>query len=579
MTFTPEVLSQTDNNNSVILSSSASFTGVSTLTTGFNTIILTIQSTGNSEAGGIQIQFSDDNTTWVTPYVDTYFATNIFTKNYLIIKKYYKVIYSSSSGTFTITSRLSTDLDSSITQNSSITVFDNNIENTLDAFGKLRVSNPNTLLDIRFPGQSDGSVDFLENDLQICNASGASSGATPTGTYGNSKLNIEIPFTGSSSKYYISQSRTYSVYQPGKSLLFLATGVFDPAGANGNITTFTNSLTNSGDNISARIGYYDYTESSLSTFIPTIRNGLFLEINYNNTGGTKTRTVSVNIKNNTTTSISQSSWNIDKMDGTGPSGLNLDFTKTQLMVIDMEWLGVGRIRFGFYAYGRIQYCHQILNINTLIEPYTNSINLPICYSLCGTSAGTNFTGKLTQICSTVISEGGYNPAGKPFSVSNGLTSINVPANIETPVLFLRGGTSNYYHQKIVPTGLTMISAETNLILYKLVLFQDGASLASSGTVTPSWLQVNTNSVAQYAVAFTGGGTYSSANGILLDNGYFYGRGTNTFSNLSDVFNSIILQINANITNISDVLVLTATFITGGGGNSTVYGTLSWQEIY
>jgi hypothetical protein len=215
MTFTPQVLTQTDNNNSINNSTIVSFNGISTITTGYNTIILTVNSTTDSLAGGIQIEFSDDNLNWLTPYTDTYFSTNVFTKNYLIIKKYYRIIYNNSSptGTFSITSRLSTDLGSSIIQNTSISVFDNNTENSLDAFARLRVSSPVTILDIRFPGQSDGSANFLKNNLQITShASGSYSG-----TYGNSKLVVNALGAG----YYISQSRNYCIYQPGKSLLFM----------------------------------------------------------------------------------------------------------------------------------------------------------------------------------------------------------------------------------------------------------------------------------------------------------------------------------------------------------------------
>lgn len=572
MTFTPQVLTQTDNNNSVALSlPDISFNGISTITTGFNTLILTIESFVDSSAGGIQIQFSDDNIYWITPYIDTYFATNVFTKNYLIIKKYYRIKYfSSSSTTFRITSRISTQLDSSITQSTSINVFDNDVENTLDAFGKLRVSNPTTLLDIRFPGQSDGSANFLNNSLQVTSDVSANSGALPTGTYGNSKLVMNMSFTGSSSKYYISQSRLYCTYQPGKSLLFLASGIFDPS---------SSGLT-SGDTISSRIGYYDFSVNSLSTYVPVVRNGIYLQINYS--GSSSTRIVSFNITNNgSTTSIPQTLWNIDKMDGNGPSGLTLDFSKAQLLAIDMEWLGVGRVRFGFYAYGRIQYCHQVINYNFSGQPYTTSINLPICYSLCGTgSLGSNFSGSITQICSTIISEGGYNPSGRPFSISNNTTAINLSPNTETPLIFLRGGSSNYYHQTIIPTGISISIDDPNrLIFYRLVLFLDGNSLASSGTIIPTWNNYNNNySVAQYAVAYTGGGTYSSNNGIIVDSGYFYGRGLNTISNLSNIFSSLVVQVNSNVRNIADILVLTATFI-GTGASPSVYGTINWQELY
>jgi hypothetical protein len=545
MTFTPQVLSQVDNNNCVSNSTDSSFNGTSTLTTGFNTLILTINSTTDSAAGGIKIQFSDNNSTWITPYTDTYFSTNTFTKNYLLIKKYYRIIYNNSSptGTFSITSRLSTDLDSSIVQTTSINVFDNDVENTLDAFGKLRVSNPVTLLDIRFPGQTTGNPIFLRNNLQIC----FDSSGSYTGTYGNSKLTIDASGNG----YYISQSRNYCAYQPGKSLLFLASGVINP-GHSGYTT---------------RIGYFDY-DPSLNNPL-TVKNGLYFQ--HDNSGN------SINVKDASLNQIYQSQWNIDKMDGTGPSGLNLSFSKTQLFVIDMEWLGVGRVRFGFYAYGRIQYCHQIINVNNLTSPYTDTINLPICYSIHSTSSPTGRADKFTQICSTVISEGGYTPLGRPFSVSTGSpTPVNISGNVEEPILFLRGNKSNlnYYHQNIIPTSVSMICSSTNdLILYKLVLFLAGTYTGTD----PSWNNVNSNySVAQYAPNLSSG--YSSANGIVLDEGYFYGRGTNTLTKLGEVFTSQILQVTSDIRGNSDVLVLTATFVSSSG-TTNVLGTIQWQELY
>lgn len=544
MTFTPQVLTQTDNNNSVASLTDISFNGISTITTGFNTLILTIESFVDSSAGGIKIQFSDDNSNWITPYTDTYFSTNIFTKNYLIIKKYYRIKYfSSSSTTFTITSRISTQLDSSITQNTSISVFDNNVQSTLDAFARLRVSFPTTILDIRFPGQPDGSASFLNNSLQITSDASGSY----TGAYGNSKLVISALGAG----YYVSQSRNYCVYQPGKSLLFMASGILYPGD----------------NNYTTRIGYFDNVVPLTNSL--TVRNGIYFEHSQG--------VYSVNIKNNTTTTILQSDWNIDKFDGTGLTGLILDFTKTQLFVMDMEWLGVGRVRFGFYVYGKIQYCHQVTNINILTQPYTNAINLPICYSIHNSSATAQPANNFTQICSTVISEGGYAPLGRPFSISNDASGVSITALVEEPILFLRGNVanSNYYHQNIIPTGLSMICAETNnLILYKLKLFLAGTYTGTD----PSWNNVNSSySVAQYAGNLASG--YNSTNAIILDQGYFYGRGTNTFSSLGDVFTSQVLQLTSNIINQSDILVLTATFVTGGGSTSTVYGTLSWQELY
>ncbi len=550
MTFIPSVLTYDDSNNSSTstLSSSASFTGNGTSTNGYDTLIITVKSNVDSSSGGIAIQFSNDNVTYETLYSDTYYASGFFTKSYLIVKKYYKVIYtngSSSQSSFQLTSRLSTNSENVSSNNNSITVFDNEVEASLDAFGKLRVSMPNTLIDIRYPSNSVASganSNFLKNNFQICYKTSGSYSAT----YEKSKAII----TGTNAGYYVSQSRNYITYQPGKSLLFMSSGVINPSNS-----AFT-----------SRLGFFD-SEFTTSTSYPTVNNGVYFEYS--------SGSISVNLKNDSVTSISQSSWNIDKMNGTGISGLNLDFTKTQLFVIDMEWLGVGRVRFGFYAYGRIHYCHQILNINVLTSPYTNNINLPISYTLHATSISAG-SGNIRQICSTVISEGGYNPTGKPFSVSNSQENVDSPVTVptsETPLLAIRGGGINYYHQDIIPTGISIIDTATNNnLLYRLRLYQDGNF---GGSIT--WSSVdNNNSVVQYAksAAITG---FNSTNSILLDQGYFYGRGTIAFNGLGDVFNNLVLQLTANIDNTSDVLILTCQKI---GQNSTeVYSTISWQEIY
>ncbi len=549
MTFIPSVLTtnDTNNNSTSTLGSSGVFTGTSSLTVGFDSVIITIKSNVDSASSGIQIQFSNDNITFDTFYTDTYFASSYFIKSYQIVKKYYKVVYTngtSSQSSFELTSRLSVN-NSDNQSNNSITTFNNEVEASLDAFGKLRVSMPNTLIDIRFPSlsiASGASSNFLNNSYQVCTKSSGSYSAT----YEKSRAII----SGNNAGYYISQSRNYITYQPGKSLLFMSSGIINPSNS-----AFT-----------SRLGYFD-SEFTTSASYPTVNNGIYFE--YSN------GSISLNVKNDSVTSISQSSWNIDKMNGTGTSGLNLDFTKTQLFVIDMEWLGVGRVRFGFYAYGRIHYCHQITNINILTSPYTNNINLPISYSLHTTSISAG-SGTIRQICSTIISEGGYNPTGKPFTVSNSQEGVDSPVTVptsETPLLAIRGGGVNYYHQNIIPTGISIIDTATNNnLLYRLRLYQDGTF---GGSIT--WSSVDSNySVVQYAksAAITG---FTSTNSKLLDQGYFYGRGTIAFNGLGDVFNNLILQLTSNIDNISDILILTCEKI---GQNSTeVYSTISWQEVY
>jgi hypothetical protein len=120
----------------------------------------------------------------------------------------------------------------------------------------------------------------------------------------------------------------------------------------------------------------------------------------------------------------------------------------------------------------------------------------------------------------------------------------------------------------------IIDKTNNLIYYRLEYFLAGTYTGAN----PSWTNVNSSySVSQYAPNLASG--YNNTNAITLDQGYFYGRGSNTFSALGDVFTSQVLQVTSNIINESDILVLTGTFVTTGGGSANTFGTIKWQELY
>ena len=78
--------------------------------------------------------------------------------------------------------------------------------------------------------------------------------------------------------------------------------------------------------------------------------------------------------------IPQSQWNIDRCDGTGPSGYRLDLTKMQMFYIDYSWYGAGFIRWGIRGTnGDVIYCHKMMNNNVNQEAYMRSGNLPARY--------------------------------------------------------------------------------------------------------------------------------------------------------------------------------------------------------
>jgi len=514
MTYFPSVASKIDNNNTTTYSGT-SFIGTSTQTTGYNSLLLSIELDVNSNPNGVIIKISNDDSTFTNYFTDSYFTGIKYSKEFEITTKYYKIEFtSSSSGSGNITSRL-------LTSSNNNNRFSYNNNSLYDAFSKLRVSNPYTLLDLKFPAQSSGTSDFLKNNYLVTNKA-----TTYTATYSNSKCVISGSGTGS----YINQSRKYCIYQPGKSLLFLASGIiYDGSG-----TGFT-----------SKIGYFDDD------------NGVFFQ--YTSSGG-----IGIGLRSNTTDTITlQDDWNIDKMNGTGSTGFNLDFNKCQLFVIDLEWLGVGRIRYGFYVFGKIYYCHQIVNINTLTDVYMINPNLPIRYELIGTGSGSV---TLTQICSSVISEGGYNPYGRPFSINNGTTGITV-STTEFPILTIRGN-SNYQHQNIIPSNINLFCAENNkYFLYKVRLY-----LAPNSPGTISYTNVDNNSIVEYSTAIS---SFSTTNSIIVDSGYFVSKTLSELNSFSNVFSNLI-QITSNIDNVSDILVITAQSLSGAGD---VYASINWNEIY
>lgn len=533
-----------DSNNStstLLTSGSNTFEGTPKELTGFNSIVLSIESDVSSSTNGIQIQFSNTNSNFKTFFYDTYTANQKYEKSFKVLKNYYRVVYNNGSTdqtNFNLTSRIST---ASIFENSNsstnIIEFNNELESSKDAFNKLRVSNPYTLLDIKFPQQTDdGSYpdNYLQNNMMI-NYKESGSG-TITTTFGNSCAVYSIEGDGSTSSI-ISQSRKYCTYQPGKSLLFLASSVI-------------NDVSNSSTDYQSYIGYFD--EANGSYFLND-SGTIYIGLRDSGTGS----------PNDTT--ISQSDWNIDPLNGNGPSGVNLDFSKTQLYVIDFEWLGVGRIRYGFYLYGKIYYCHQILNVNTLLRPYMQTANLPIRHQLVVNDSG---VAKLTQICSSVISEGGYNPIGRSFSTNNGTSPIEIDSN-ETNILAITGNAS-YLHQNVIPSFINIIAGSNDAILYFIkIIFNASTSLSST-----TWTDVDTNSVIKYSR----GSSIVIADGdvVTIDSSYAIGKNTVNLNELSKNFNNF-LQLTSTIDNNPDIILISAQKVTNG--TTLVFSSISWQEIY
>jgi hypothetical protein len=331
------------------------------------------------------------------------------------------------------------------------------------------------------------------------------------------------------------QSHQYIRYQPGKGQLILMTGVMGIIKAN----------------TRQRIGYFD------------AQNGLFFEQD-----GTNLRVVQRTFTSGSAvdTAVNQSAWNLDKMDGTGSSGITLNMADAQLFVIDLQWLGVGRVRFGFDIGGKIVYCHQFLNQNSMTSVYMSTANLPLRYELTMTGATTATT--MVQICQAVISEGGFDKTeGLNFTANNGVTTISV--STRRPILSIRpaatfGGLTT--RGLIEPQSVECeIGSGTALVE---VVYQ--------GTLTgASFASVNTNSMTEADVAAT-----AISGGTVVLSFYVAGGGATARIARAIDLNSIIgrvvtLSLNAAGTAPDNFSLVVTSFT----GSVDATGVIGWKEIY
>lgn len=268
------------------------------------------------------------------------------------------------------------------------TTFHNMVAERLDgdAFGRLRVSNTATLF--------ESSFTYDKQPLLFEEITTAGGSAIQTGSA------LRLAVDGTPGAVAAVQSRAYTPYEKGKSQLIKMTGVLGAPTAG----------------VRVRVGYFDTSDGF---YIQQSGDGLAV-VRRSLTTGTPTETV-----------VPQADWNIDPMDGTGKSHIEIDPTKAQILAIDGQWLGVGRVRLAWNIDGVNYYFHEFLHANREpVAPYTRSFTLPLRYEIATTDGG---AGELKAVCCDVESEGGVDaPSGFVFSAAN---TVNV-ATSTTPVAVL-----------------------------------------------------------------------------------------------------------------------------------------------
>lgn len=394
---------------------------------------------------------------------------------------------------------------------------------SIDAFGKWRVSNPTTLFDSKQVVDS-GSFYF---DIKTIGS------ATVIWNSGSAQSTLKV--TQTSGSRAIKQTKRIFVYQPGKSQQIICTGKFG-IGVDG---------------IKKSIGTFDDND------------GFFFQMSGSSFGIVLRKTIN-GVK--TDTFISQSSWNLDKMNGFGPSANTLDTNKAQIYTEDFEWLGVGRVRYGVVQKGVLIYVHEINNYNSLDTVYLRNPNLPIRYEI-STHKNTTTGSLMTQICSTVISEGGFQNVGKRVVATN-YTGATIGTSDYDAVLFIRYNSSTSKGGQIVPEQLDLLIKPGDSSP-----FAGRWDLLVNPTLTSAltWGNVTGSVVTQMSRVSTGNAITNP--GTTIATGYFAGTSANSVGAMITL--DPYYGLGRKIDGTSDIL---AVGIKSVDNNYTIYPSLIVREL-
>jgi len=391
-----------------------------------------------------------------------------------------------------------------------------------DAFGRFRISEPFTLF--------DSSQRYADNGKFA-----TSNTSTASFSFQANTASIDMTVDTTASANVLRESYRVFAYQPGKSLQILNTFV----------------MASSKANLRQRVGYF------------STENGIFLEQS-DDVYFVKRSKVTGSVVD---TKIAQSDWTIDPMDGTGPSGLTLNLSYPQIFWIDLEWLGVGTVRMGFIVNGQFIHCHSIHHANLSSSPagaYMQTAILPIRHEIenTGTTASSS---TLKQICSTVISEGGYVLAGKMRTIGMAPTTAAnynlATGNVFYPVVNIRLK-STHLDAIVIPKNIHLVGTTQSDFRYKIVA---GANV-SGGT----WISDGVDSAVEYnlsANVITGGTDLRSS--------YLISTGSQSLTvDLGD--GNFKFQLERNSFTSTPLYFTLA--VTAKSNNDKVLASIDWEEI-
>ena len=393
--------------------------------------------------------------------------------------------------------------------------------NNFDAFGRLRVSTPLTVF--------DSSHRYRDNNLW-------SSLTAVNGTYefNNNQGLIDLTVNNLAGSSVIRETTKVFSYQPGKSLLIFTTFVMAPS------TT----------NLRQRVGYFGDS------------NGIYLQLDDGVISFVERTQVygTPSIE----TIVPLSAWNGDRLNGTGTSGLTLDITKAQILWMDVEWLGVGTVRAGFVINGKFITCHSFHHANILATTYITTASLPLRQEITNKD-NTASSNTMKQICSTVISEGGYELRGLQQAVGTSIASPIVLANAGTyyPIISIR--LKNDRLDAIVIITALSIMGIGNGINYNWQLHATGST--NGGT----WMSADIDGAVEYNITGT-----SFTSGRILASGFL--NSSNQGSPTTNLLKEALFKFQLERNGLTNTPYEISLVVAAGTNSESVFASMDWEEV-
>jgi hypothetical protein len=389
----------------------------------------------------------------------------------------------------------------------------------VDAFGRLRVSQPYTIFD----SQNRYAID---NQFDTSTATGGST------TYLPNESSVRLDVTTSSGSEVVRQSYRCMPYQPGKGLLLLATFVMNTAKTG----------------LRQRVGYFG------------TQNGVFLQQNDNIVSFVLRSYISGSVSD--ARIVTQDNWNGDKLDGTGDSGLTLNLTKAQILWMDFEWLGVGSVRCGFIIDGQYIVCHTFENANDITSVYMTTAILPIRYEITNTAA-TASASSLKQICSSVVSEGGYEQTSIEHVARRTTTKTSIGTTF-LPLVSIRLA-STALNAVVLPVKFNVMPTSTGDD-FEVVLAKNCTGLTSA-----SWAAVASDANVEMDTSAT-----AMTLGTIVDIQYVNSTKQSIGTINQPAGYNWDLQLGSSLTGTSDIYTLGIRVLSGSSG--AAIGSLTFYDL-